>query len=270
MGVSSKINNLDSPLHKEDTVELSIVIPCYNEEAVIPISIPPLLELCGEMKLLYEIILVNNGSTDSTDKTIDLFISHGYPIQRVDVSFNQGYGWGIICGLKKARGRYIGYMCSDGQVLAEDVIRTYLAIKGTARGTLSKVKRIRRDDGLLRWFVSLVYNQLFSILFGRITGDVNATPKIFHKEDIQLLKPTSKDSFIDPELMIKAKTLRFNIIEVPVVFHKRKGGSSKIRVLYTSLEFIKNMLWFRFSNDFKGWLNQTKIEQAIPKNINLP
>ena len=248
----------DSQLSNED-IELSIVIPCYNEEEVLPVSIPPLLYLCRELDLRHEIILVNNGSCDSTPQVIDSFIFSGYPVRRVDVAINQGYGWGVICGLKEALGTYIAYMSCDGQIHAEDVIRVYRAIQNTDSGAIAKVQRINRTDGWVRKIASWIYNLLLSTMFGRITTDINGAPKVFHKEDLQVLKLTSKDWFIDSELMIKAQALGFNIIEVPVTFHERQGGISSVRLLSTSLEFLRSMVLFRWRKSFKGWLAEEKL-----------
>ena len=252
----NKLEIHESNSFGDKDVELSIVMPCYNEEEVLPISIPPLLKLCNKLNLRHEVILVNNGSSDGTPQIIDSFISQGYPVRRVDVLVNQGYGWGIICGLKEAVGEYIAYMCSDGQVLAEDVVRTFLAIRNTQRGTLAKVRRVSRGDGLLRKSVSWVFNLLFLILYGAITTDVNATPKIFHKEDLNFLKPTSKNSFIDLEIMVKCKILGFNILEIPVDFYERQGGSSTVRILSKSFEFLKNIFRFRWSKELEDWKKQ--------------
>lgn len=241
-----------SPISNED-VELSMVIPCYNEEEVLPVSMPPLLDRLQELNLKHEIILVNNGSWDTTPKVIDSFTAQGYPVKRVDVSVNQGYGWGIICGLKQAKGKYIGYMCCDGQISPDDVVHTFQAIQNTSRGTMSKVKRITRDDGWVRRSFSKIFNILFLLLFGAITPDVNGVPKIFHHEDLQVLEPFSKDGAIDPELMVKAKALGLNIVEVPVAFYKRQGGSSAVRVLPFGFGFLKSMLQFRFGRRLKDW-----------------
>jgi len=241
-----------------EDIELSIVIACYNEEEALPISMPPLLDLCRELNLRYEVILVNNGSWDSTPKVIDSFISQGYPVRRVDVPVNQGPGWGVICGLKEARGNYIGFMAADGQIQPEDVLRTYKAIQGTERGVMAKAQRINRLDGWRRRFFSKGYNLLFLLLFGVITPDVNGVPKIFHREDLQVLKPTSKDAFTDAELMIKAKSLGFNIVEVPVTSYQRQGGISAVRVIPVSLGFLKNMIQFRWGKGIKDWLAEER------------
>lgn len=241
-----------------DNVELSFVMPCYNEEAVLPISIPPLLKLFNGLNLSYEVILVNNGSWDSTPKVIDSFIDEGYRVRRVNVPVNQGYGWGIICGAKEARGEYIGYMGADGQIKPDDVIRIWQEMKRVKRGTIVKGQRINRADGISRRLLSWAFNTLFFIFFGTITKDVNGTPKFFFKDDFQILQPTWKDSFIDPELLIKAKALKFDIKEVPITFHRRDGGASTVRVFSKSIEFLKDMIEFRFSASLKKWMADAK------------
>ncbi len=237
-------------------VEFSIVILCYNEEEALPVSIPPLLEACEALDTTYELVLVNNGSWDTTPDLIDGFARQGYPIRRVDVPVNRGFGWGAICGLGEAKGEYIGYMCADGQILPNDVIRTYEAIRNTEAGTMAKVRRVTRDDGKLRRTMSWFYNTLFSMMYGTITPDVNGTPKVFHCEDLEALRPTSMDGFIETELMVKAKTLGLKIIEVPVAFQKRQGGKSAVQALRTSFEFLMNLLRFRQRKDFQDWCRE--------------
>ena len=91
-------------------------MPCYNEEASLSDSIPPLAGILDRQGISCEIVLVNNGSTDGTAAVIDGFIEKGLPVERVDVHPNEGYGAGILAGLNAARGRYLGFMCADGQV----------------------------------------------------------------------------------------------------------------------------------------------------------
>lgn len=253
-------NNENNTITNGD-IELSIVIPCFNEEEVLPISIPPLIKSCQESIQRFEIILVNNGSHDSTPEVIDSFITQGHPVQRVDVAVNEGFGWGIICGIKVAKGKYIGYLGADGQITPKDVIKTWQAIRDTQRGIIAKGQRINRADGILRKSFSGVFNLLFYFLYGSISKDVNGTPKFFHRNDMQILNPVSKDSFIDPELLIKAKALKYNIIEVPVIFQPREGGTSSVRIFSKSFEFLKDMIQFRFGKEMKHWLSNMNINK---------
>ena len=85
-------------------IELSIVMLCYNEEKVLPTGILPLLKLLNANGINYEVILVDNGSRDSTSKVIDSFIKERYPIKKVKIEVNHGYARGVICGLEHAKG----------------------------------------------------------------------------------------------------------------------------------------------------------------------
>ena len=86
--------------------QLSIVIPCYNEEQDLPLSMPPLFAALRRLGLRHEIVLVNNGSKDRTPELIDGFAATE-PVRRVDVPVNQGYGLGVITGLRAARGELV-------------------------------------------------------------------------------------------------------------------------------------------------------------------
>ena len=234
-------------------VELSLVIPCYNEEAVLPASMPPLLAACAALNIPFELVMVNNGSRDATPQKIDEFIRQGLPVKRVDVPVNKGFGLGVISGLHASIGTYVGYACADGQVSPEDVLKILDAVRKAGPGTIAKARRVKREDGRLRGLTSWVYNTLFTLINGRITPDVNGVPKFLHRDDLARLDPQSPDSFIDPELMIKARILDMKVIEVPVTFLKRQGGRSTVKVLKTSWEFVCNLLGYRRRADFLEW-----------------
>lgn len=238
---------------QNDQIELSVVIPCYNEAEALPVTIPPLLETCKKLGVKYEMILVNNGSWDATSDIIDSFTAQDYPVRRCDVKINQGYGWGVITGLKEAQGKYIAFMCADGQNVPEDIVKVYKAIVNTKRGTVAKIQRMTRNDGFIRALVSFFYNLLFLFLYGKAVRDVNGTPKIFHQQDLKMLDLKVKDSFLDPEVAIKAKFLSFKIIEIPVVFHKRASGKSTVSIISTGLEFLGHFLSYPMDQEFRNW-----------------
>jgi glycosyltransferase involved in cell wall biosynthesis len=244
-------------------VRLSLVIPCYNEEAALPASMPPLIAACAKLGVPYELVMVNNGSWDATPQKIDEFIAQGLPVKRVDVPVNRGFGWGVICGLRASAGDFVGYACADGQVSPEDILNIYQAVVKAGPGAIAKARRVRRQDGGLRGLTSWGYNALFTLIYGRITPDVNGVPKFLAREDLARLDPLSPDSFIDPELMIKARILGMKITEVPVTFLKRQGGRSTVRVLKTSIEFVRNLLGYRRRADFREWRRKLDATKGV-------
>ncbi len=231
---------------------LSLVVPFYNEGKNIEKVVSGLNRNFEGESIDYKLILVNNGSGDNSPTILEsLSKENPDKIKVVHVKVNQGFGWGIISGLRQANGDYIGYMCGDGQTKPEDVVKTYRWVE-QGDCDLAKVKRISRGDGLWRRIISFVFNRLFWIMFRVHSLDINGTPKIFNRSWLDKLHLASKDWFIDAEVMIKSRHLGMRIGEVPTEFLPREEGKSHV-ALATSLEFVKNMLSYRFLGGIKQW-----------------
>ena len=254
------------PMKVPSDPELSIVIPCYNEERDLPLSMPPLFEALRGLGLRHEIVLVNNGSADKTPELIDAF-AETEPVRRVDVTVNEGYGLGVVTGLRAARGELICQMWADAQVSAEDVVETIKIARATRRGTLVKVRRVERDDGLIRKVISFTWNNVFERAFHGGGVDVNGCPKIYHRDDLAVLDLECKDSFLDAEAIIKARMLKMRIIEVPVHFYARSGGASKIKLLRYTASFLENVARYRFGDRLEAWRAQAATRKSTEETM---
>lgn len=228
-------------------VELSLVIPLYNEADGLRKMALDLLAAFRQLAVGCELVLVNNGSRDGTGEILTRLAQECNAIRVVHVPLNIGYGWGIICGLRAATGPILGFMCGDGQIMPEDVVLVYRRIV-EHNLDLCKVVRVVRDDGLQRKAMSIVYNVLFRVLFQIRSQDINGTPKLMRRGCYEALSLVSKDWFIDAEAMIKASKCGYRIGEVPVEFRPRENGQSHVK-LTTIFEFFKNMVRYRIG----GW-----------------
>jgi glycosyltransferase involved in cell wall biosynthesis len=226
--------------------DLSLVLPCYNEEAVIRNTAARLIKTFNEEEIDLELILVDNGSQDATGQIIDQMIADGFPVTKVTVTVNQGYGNGILQGLKVCRGKFVGYTCADGQVEATDVRKVYDIAANARSPYLVKVRRRFRMDGLTRKLVSIIYNGLTMVLFGGLGSiDINGNPKIFPAEYLDRMNLQSKDWFLDAETLIKAKQLKLDVFEMNVIAQMREGGQSNVHSS-TIKEFLSNLMKYRF------------------------
>ncbi len=240
-------------------MSLSLVVPFYNEEKNVRGVVSGLASSFDDASTDYELILVNNGSADKSPQILeDLARERPNRIKVVHVPVNHGYGWGIISGLRLASGKFVGYMCGDGQVKPADVAKVFDSIKN-GDCDLAKVKRITRRDGLVRKILSTGYNLLFLLAFNVKTLDVNGSPKVLRRELLETISPTSKDWFIDAEIMIKAKCLNLRIAEIPVEFLRREEGRSHV-AFSTILEFVQNMLNYKLGRGMREW------KQKVPKS----
>lgn len=108
-------------------MKLSIVVPCYNEEQNIPLILNRFGEIIEREDI--EIILVDNGSTDDSAIVLAELLPK-YPFARtIRVEVNQGYGYGILQGLKKCRGEYIGWTHADMQTDPADILKALAIIE---------------------------------------------------------------------------------------------------------------------------------------------
>jgi len=251
---------VDSPTATDaptEMIDLSVVMPCYNEADCLGETVPPLASALAKTGHAFEIILVDNGSTDRTADVINELCRGEWPIQKATVPVNRGQGLGIRTGLEMARGRVIGYTSADGQVEPQDVVRVALATVETPRLALSKALRRERYDGLERKVISLGYNALFFLLYPGIgSSDVNANPKFMSREAFERMELESEDWFLEAEIMLKARHLRLPVLEVEVGGRPRQGGKSHVRFA-AILEFIGNMLRYRVGGPWKAWRRRT-------------
>ncbi|MEW6698680.1 MAG: glycosyltransferase family 2 protein [Bacillota bacterium] len=223
--------------------KLSLVIPMYNEEANAERVAGELQAELEREKIRHELVLVDNGSSDNTGFILAQLAQESPFIKVVRVPQNQGYGWGIINGLRWASGDYLGFMGGDGQIDPRDVTRVFREIL-TGEYQLGKVNRCQRQDGLTRKLVSHIFNKLFVYTFKVNVGDINGSPKIMSRRCYEELNLSSKDWFLDAEVMLKANYLKVTVAEVPVVFRRREAGNSSVRV-GTVWEFLRNMAAYR-------------------------
>mgnify|MGYP002624063230 CR=1 FL=1 len=244
------------------TSSLSLALPCYNEADCLGETVPPLCAAFAAAGVDLELILVDNGSSDGTSQVIDELIERGLPVTKEVVAVNQGQGLGIRTGLAAATREYVGYVCADGQVAPNDVVRVFEAARDAETPVLAKARRRDRDDGWQRRIVSFVYNTLMTVLFFRIgSRDINGNPKILPVSAARSMELQSRDWFLEAEVMLKAAHLRLPIVEVGVDGLPRAGGKSHVRWA-TIVEFVGNILRYRFGGPWREWKSRHIRPQA--------
>lgn len=260
---------------RDVTPAVSLVMPCYNEEACLRRTATDLVEAFAAKSIPLQLVLVDNGSRDRTGGIIDELIAQGLPVSRVTVPVNLGYGHGVLQGLSRCTAPMVGYLCADGQVAAAEAVRTYEEARDAGVPALAKVRRRFRKDSWRRRLVSILYNLGMPVLFGWLNSiDLNASPKILPRESMLLMELQSKDWFLDPELMIKAKRMGLRVLERDVEGLPRAGGKSSVRYS-TCLQFIRNILRYRFEGALPEWersvqLHRRASAEASPAGVPAP
>lgn len=233
--------------------EVSVVMPCYNEQDVIPYTIPQLVQAFTKAGHRLELVACDNGSTDRTGEIIKGFIAQGLPVVYHRIEQNAGYGNGIIESLPICTAPWVCIIAADGQVDAEDAARLFEVVKHTDGMVLGKVRRRFRMDGFARKVVSILYNSFVWTLWPKLGSiDVNGLPKVIHRDVLTAMDLQSRRWFLDPEMMLKAHYLGVRVIEMNVFARMRANGLSHVRPT-TCVEFFVSILTFRFGSGLSAW-----------------
>jgi glycosyltransferase involved in cell wall biosynthesis len=233
--------------------DLSLIMPCYNEEENLDYSIPKLIQAFERANYRLQLVAVDNGSLDRTGELIAELAAKYPEVTPGKVEKNIGFGQGIRAGIPLCTAPWTGMVAADGQVDAEDVVRLYEACAATNGRVLGKVRRRFRMDGPARKVISVGYNLFVRMLWPRLGSlDVNGNPRVIRRDVLLAMELESTNWLLDPEMLIKAQYMGLRILELNVFARMRGSGLSHVR-LTTCWEFFRNLLIYRFGGRLTQW-----------------
>ena len=237
-----------------EEIEISVVVPIFNEEESIPILIPKLVEVLNDLNSLYEVILVDDGSSDGSLKILKEMVSR-YPFLRIlRFKENRGSSTVLVAGVREAQGRKIVTIDSDLQNDPEDIpkLLEYLGRYDMAAGW-----RHKREDPWLRRISSRIANAVRNWLSGEKINDSVCPLRVFKKECFKDIPKFNGMHRFLPTLM---KMEGYRVIEVPVSHHPRRFGRSKYN--------IRNRMWRSFIDLLAvRWMKNRYIHYEIGERI---
>ncbi len=234
-------------------VKLSIIIPCYNEEKNIPLILNRFNEVINRNDV--EVVIVNNGSTDDSEKIIQGHLPK-YPFAiSTKVEVNQGYGYGIISGLKQARGEYIGWTHADMQTDPYDPIKALDIIEKLGNPDDVYIKGKRKGRPFFDTFFTIGMSFFESLYMKKILWDINAQPNIFHRSFFESWDNPPYDFSLDLYALYMAKISDLKIIRFDVLFPVRIHGQSSWNTsMKAKQKFINRTIDFsiKLKKELKG------------------
>jgi glycosyltransferase involved in cell wall biosynthesis len=210
---------------------LSVIIPAFNEGHHIHANI---LQVCETLKELdFEIIVVDDGSSDNTFEESQRTKAAGYPVRVVRHPVNKGKGAALFYGFQFAAGEYIAFLDADLEIQPEYVKKFLQRLHETDSDLVigTKVPKLGQMP-FLRRIMSLAYREFVSLLFGLSLRETQTGIKLFRREVLEDCVPRLRVSrfAFDVELMVAAARFGYRIIEYPVeVGFKRKSSLQRIK-----------------------------------------
>jgi glycosyltransferase involved in cell wall biosynthesis len=222
-------------------MKFSLVIPCYNEAKNLPLLLARCAQLMEDPKI--EVIIVDNGSTDDTPETLSE-LQLIYPkCCSIRVEQNQGYGYGILQGLKIARGEILGWTHADMQTDPLDFL------KGIAlfdkHGLQSFVKGKRYGRPLSDVFFTMGMSVFETCLLKTKMWDINAQPTLFSRTFFESWQSPPHDFALDLYAYYQACVQNIPVYRFPVKFGERAHGVSHWNVNWAAKrKFIRRTVDF--------------------------
>ena len=204
---------------------LTILFPCYNEEATVEYVITQALSIIPEYCNDYEIIVVNDGSTDRTGEILNSLVLKHNEIRIVNHKKNKGYGAALASGFENSTKEFIFYTDADGQQNLREIGK-FLPWAENDRIIIGY--RQGRKDSMMRIFASRFYHFLIRFVFNLRVKDINCPFKLFPNKLFERIKVDSKFFFVDTEILLKAKKEGYRIKEIGVTHLPRRAGKSKV------------------------------------------
>jgi glycosyltransferase involved in cell wall biosynthesis len=237
-------------LNQKQAFSISVFFPCFNEQENVENTVSKAVETLEDANADYEIIIVNDGSSDSTGPIADKIAIHNTRIKVVHHPTNLGYGAALQSGFKAATKNLVFYTDGDGQFdIGEmppllELIRDY---------DIVSCYRVNRQDNLIRKINGFCWTKLVCLLFGLKIRDIDCAFKLYKREIFDNIQLCSSGALIDTEILARAIRKGYTITQKGVHHLPRTAGEqtgAKISVIFRAFKELFE-LYRRIKNEPK-------------------
>jgi glycosyltransferase involved in cell wall biosynthesis len=222
---------------------LSVFFPAYNDSGTIASLVIRALQTAAELTPNHEVIVVNDGSTDSTAQILNA-LTLVYPALRIVTHpVNRGYGGALRSGFSAASKEIIFYTDGDAQYDPGEMELLWQQMRPGV--DLVNGYKISRSDPWHRILIGRLYHYIVKTLFGLTVRDVDCDFRMMRRTIFDRVRLEKNSGVICLEMMKKIQDAGFSIVEVPVHHYHRAYGRSQFfnftRIYRTGLDVMK--LW---------------------------
>lgn len=236
------------------SVEISVVVPVYNEEKNLPILVSKLLEVLRGLHKTYEVIFVDDGSSDASGRVLREMAVRYPSIRMLRFKANRGLSAALMAGMREARGDILVALDSDLQNDPADIPKL---LEKLDHYDMATGWRQKREDPWLKRISSRIANMVRNRLSGENIHDSACTLRAFKKECIKEICAFNGMHRFLPTLV---KMRGYRIIEVPVAHHPRRFGKSKYNIRNRMVRSFVDLLAVR-------WMKHRHLDYEIEERI---
>jgi dolichyl-phosphate beta-glucosyltransferase len=231
-------------------LELSVVVPCYNEELRLPRTVEQIERFLGARGTRYELILVDDGSADGTRKVMDAAAKRNSSVRIEALQQNRGKGRALATGVASARGRLVLVTDADLSTPIDELPKLEAALDAGAGVAIAsravKGARVEIAQPIYRVLMGKVFNLIVQVVLLPGVWDTQCGFKLFRADVARpVFAALTTDGFgYDPEVLYRAKKSGVRIAEIPVVW--RNSAPTKVMAIRSSFDMFKHVVRVRF------------------------
>jgi glycosyltransferase involved in cell wall biosynthesis len=227
---------------------ISVFFPCYNEQDNISGVVKKALDVLEKLNADFEIIIVNDGSSDDTGKITDELAGRNDRIKVVHHGTNLGYGAALQSGFKAATKELVFYTDGDGQF---DINEMPPLLDLMGQYDIVSCYRLNRQDNILRKINAWCWTKLVCFLFGMKIRDIDCAFKLYKREIFYNIKLVSTGALIDAEVLARAVRKGYRVVQEGVHHYPRTAGAQTGANLRVILRAFRELfgLWRQIRKD---------------------
>jgi glycosyltransferase involved in cell wall biosynthesis len=229
---------------------LTIFFPMWNEQEYIERALGAAREACttlleqGEIAD-YELLIINDASTDATGQIADDIAAHDRHVRVVHHPVNRKLGGSLKTGFAEARGDLILYTDADLPFDMDELIKACRVMRHYEADIVSAYRLDRTGEGYVRTVYSFFFNTMVRTLYGIKMRDVNFAFKLCRRTIFEKVRLESEGSFIDAELIIRARGYGYSVVQFGVDYFPRTRGVSTLSSPTVIVKILKEMFALR-------------------------
>ncbi|MFB3923219.1 MAG: glycosyltransferase family 2 protein [Terriglobia bacterium] len=226
-------------------VSVSAFFPAFNDAENLQVLVPKAEETLGRLADDFEIIVIDDGSTDHTSRVLESLQQQCSNLRVVRHPRNLGYGAALQSGFRNARKELVFYTDGDGQYDVREMDSLFPALS-QGQDVVTGYK-ICRADPIHRTLIGKLYHAVVKVFFGLNVRDVDCDFRLMRRKVLERVPLTCRSGAICVELMCQIERAGFRVAEVPVHHYPRMNGRSQFfrfgPVARTGLDILR--LWVR-------------------------